>query len=344
MLASSRRRFYRACRTQTILSPSAGEAGRSHMESPRRHGEEGFGARSAILRFSVLSVPPWSIFPISVSAAYTIALRGRGRAPRRRTGIPELPLPVRRCEVLGDEVPVHEVVEEGLDEVRPPVLVVEIIGVLPDVDGEERGLPLRQRIHGVGRLRHLERAAIEHEPGPAAAELGVRRFLELVAELVDVAEGLLDAEQQVAARAAAAPGAHAVPEEAVVPGLRRIVEDRRLRLVPGGGADHVLERLAGERRVLHQLVERRHIGLVMLAVVKLQGARRHIGLKAVLRIRQGREFEGHGILAEMTGPKRLSEKGTGPCGPGSPVIRGSVRTRRASPRPSRKAWGSRASY
>src|SRR5580658_735427 len=36
-------------------------------------------AKRAILRFSVLSVPPWSIFPIGVSAAYAIALPLRGQ-------------------------------------------------------------------------------------------------------------------------------------------------------------------------------------------------------------------------------------------------------------------------
>src|SRR3546814_7103077 len=41
------------------------------------------------------------------------------------------------AEVLRREVPVHQMVEEGLDEVGAPVLIVEIVGVLPDVRSEE---------------------------------------------------------------------------------------------------------------------------------------------------------------------------------------------------------------
>src|SRR5579883_2311845 len=129
-------------------------------------------------------------------------------------------------------------VEESLDEIGPAVLEVEIIGMLPDIAGQERRLALRERIDRVRRLGDLERAAIEDEPGPAAAELRRGGLLELLLEFVDAAEGLLDALCDIARGLSATPRLHAVPEKGVIPHLRRIVEDRHLGLVPGRGANY----------------------------------------------------------------------------------------------------------
>ena len=59
-------------------------------------------------------------------------------------------------QILVHEVPIDQVVQEGLDEVGPPVLVVEIVSMLPDVDRQERRLAVddqrRVSIVGVGDL------------------------------------------------------------------------------------------------------------------------------------------------------------------------------------------------
>src|SRR5579872_2613425 len=96
-------------------------------------------------------------------------------------------------QILPYELPIHEMVEEGLDEIRPAVLEVEIIGMFPDIDRQERGLPRCHRIDRIRRLGDLERGPFLDKPGPAAAELGHRRLLEAVRELVEAAEGLVDA-------------------------------------------------------------------------------------------------------------------------------------------------------
>src|SRR3546814_2502298 len=62
-------------------------------------------------------------------------------------------------------------VEEGLDEVGAPVLIVEIVGVLPDVAGEDWRLAVRQGGVGVAGADHLQVIAVLHQPDPAAAEL-----------------------------------------------------------------------------------------------------------------------------------------------------------------------------
>ena len=109
-----------------------------------------------------------------------------------RTG--ERRAPVRLClgEVLGDEVPVDEMVEKGLNKIRPAVLEVEVVGVLPDIAGQERGLPLGERGHGVRGASDLQLPAIGDEPGPAATELSDRRRLEIVLELGEPAEIAID--------------------------------------------------------------------------------------------------------------------------------------------------------
>ena len=51
-------------------------------------------------------------------------------------------------------------------------LVVEVIGVLPDVAGQERGLALRQRVNGVRRLGDLQLAAARRPARPSRCRTG----------------------------------------------------------------------------------------------------------------------------------------------------------------------------
>src|SRR5690606_3328395 len=58
----------------------------------------------------------------------------------------------RPDQVLVGEIPIDEMLKEGSDVVRATILVVEIIGMLPHVDREERYLPVRDRRIRIGRL------------------------------------------------------------------------------------------------------------------------------------------------------------------------------------------------
>ena len=71
--------------------------------------------------------------------------------------------------MLVDFVPVDHV-EEGRNILRPAVLVGQVIGVLPDVDPEDRGFALAERAVLVRRGHDFQLALVLHEPGPTASE------------------------------------------------------------------------------------------------------------------------------------------------------------------------------
>src|SRR3954451_20448742 len=117
---------------------------------------------------------------------------GRGRRERRcgaRRPACRTLLAARLLVALADLVPVHDV-PPRLEVVRALVLVLEVVGVLPDVDAEQGGLPCGDRRVRVGRARDLEATArpVVDEPGPAAAELADAGGVHLLLELVEAAE------------------------------------------------------------------------------------------------------------------------------------------------------------
>ena len=57
---------------------------------------------------------------------------------------------------LQDVVPVDQVVDEGFQVFRPRIAVIDVIGMFPHVDAEDRGGTVDQRILAVGRLRYGE--------------------------------------------------------------------------------------------------------------------------------------------------------------------------------------------
>src|SRR6478672_3357781 len=112
--------------------------------------------------------------------------------PRYRAALRLPRSPVRGVETLRDLVPVDHV-PPRLEVVRALVLVLEVVGVLPHVDPDQRRLSRGDRRVLVGRARHGELGAVVHQPGPAAAELPDARGVHLLLELVEPPEGLVDA-------------------------------------------------------------------------------------------------------------------------------------------------------
>src|SRR5690606_12907868 len=99
---------------------------------------------------------------------------------------------LRRSVTLGDVVPVDDVPKGG-DVVGPQVLILEVVGVLPHVESEDRRLALHQGRILVRRAGDGELAAlVDDQPRPAAAEAVCRSVRELLLEVVERAERAVD--------------------------------------------------------------------------------------------------------------------------------------------------------
>ena len=68
------------------------------------------------------------------------------------------------------KLPVDELVDQCIDVVGTPVLVIQIVGVLPHINGQQRLQAGRLGQISIGRLDHLELVAVGNKPGPAATE------------------------------------------------------------------------------------------------------------------------------------------------------------------------------
>src|SRR5690348_16202625 len=149
---------------------------------------------------------PSSWAPISIR-------RGRGK----KRGADRAPFVAAREVERSAEALLHlgpvDHVPPGLHVVGPAVLVLEVVRVLPDIQAEDRGrLPVHDRVVLVRRADDRELAAVVDQPGPAGTEAGAAGRVELLLELLEVAEGLVDRLGELAARCAAALGRHDLPE------------------------------------------------------------------------------------------------------------------------------------
>src|SRR5687768_12944491 len=104
------------------------------------------------------------------------------------------------------------------------MLVVEIVGVLPDVDRQQRHLGRGQRRFRVRRIDDPHTAAVEYQPRPATAELIPRCRYKLLAERASTAKLIFDQLCDRALRFTAAAGAHALPIKSMVPCLGSRIE------------------------------------------------------------------------------------------------------------------------
>jgi len=100
-------------------------------------------------------------------------------------------------EALVDLVPVDGVPPGG-EVVGAPVLVLEVVGVLPDVVAEDGVAALGDRVVLVGCGDDGEFAALEDEPAPAGTELLGGGFVEELFEAFEVPEVGLDLRRDVA--------------------------------------------------------------------------------------------------------------------------------------------------
>src|SRR5207248_5151413 len=206
------------------------------------------------------------------------------------------PLGPDRAEPRIDRFPVQGVEPRG-HVVGAPVLVLEVVSVLPHVDAQQR----RQLVHeravlvGVALDRQLS-LPVRDEPRPAAAELPDRGLLQLLLELVIATDGGLDRVGDASRGVATAARTHDRPADGVVGVAAGVVADRRpdvLRDVVDP-PEQVFDRFPAQLGVLlDRGVGVRHIGGVVLVVVDLHRLRVDVWLERIERIRKLGNFECH---------------------------------------------------
>src|SRR5213075_1628598 len=94
----------------------------------------------------------------------------------------------RLSEVLGHEVPVHQVPED-LNVLRTCVAVVNVVGMFPHVASQQRLVGAGQRGRSVGGVDDLDGAvSLLHQPGPAGTEVAHAGLGEFSLEVVEGTE------------------------------------------------------------------------------------------------------------------------------------------------------------
>src|SRR5260221_10417633 len=166
-------------------------------------------------------------------------------------------------------VPIYQMLPEGLEIVRPPVAVVDVIRMLPDIASEDRLSAVHQRVFGIRELGNGQLAFLHSDPYPAGTELGHAGLNEIVLGLGYAAQVTFDLTLQLTGDlVAAATRLHAFPKMHVIIMLGSIVEETRIVSV-GTPHDH-FQRVALPLRPFEQFVTSIDVGFMMLVMMKFQ--------------------------------------------------------------------------
>ncbi len=198
-----------------------------------------------------------------------------------------------------EELPVHDF-GQGTDVFVPAVLVLEVIGVFPEIDSEEDLAALKEgRVLVGGGFEFEGTILVDADPEPAAAEDGEGGLDEVLAGFLGIGgvEGLEDGFAQGVAGAGSIIATEGFPEEGMVDVATGIVAD--------GGADpfgdlvevgeEFLGRILVEIGVVGDgLVQVVDVGGMMFAVMDLHGLGIDVGFQGIEAIAQGRQFVGAG--------------------------------------------------
>ena len=157
------------------------------------------------------------------------------------------------------------------------VLVVEVVGVFPDVEGKQGPHAAGDGVADVGLLGNVEGAVlVGGEPDPAAAEEGDATGFEFGLESGEAPPLFVDLGGEGAGRCRRAARGELGEVEVMVKDLAGVVEEGAGGLSDDLGQGQVFEAGAGE-----QFVEVVDVGLEVFAVVEGEGAFADDGLKCV---------------------------------------------------------------
>src|SRR5262245_40447630 len=117
--------------------------------------------------------------------------RGADRSPRPSAALLARPVQSGRSLVsqrglvhLLDVFPIYQMIEKRLDVIRPPVAVVDIVRVLPNIAAQNRFGTVHQWVLAIRRFSHSNLAVLDGQPSPSGSELSDASGNELLLHLV----------------------------------------------------------------------------------------------------------------------------------------------------------------
>src|SRR5215207_1296382 len=175
------------------------------------------------------------------------------------------------------------------------VLVLQVVGVLPDVHADQRRLAVGDRVVLVGRRDDRQARAVVYEPGPAGAELVDPGVLQLALEVAEAAERRADRVGKGAVALTAAAGRHGLPEQRVVEVPATVVANRGALVLGDLGqvGDDFLDGLVGPVGALESGIDLVYVGLMMLVVMHAHGGLVDVRLEGGVVIGEGRYLVRH---------------------------------------------------
>src|SRR5689334_7900910 len=201
----------------------------------------------------------------------------------------------RRCEHFFYVLPVHEVIQERLEIVGPPIAVVDVIGVLPYVAAEDRRRSVNERIFAIRRFAHDQFSIFHGEPGPTRAKLRHSSLREVFLHLGDAAEVAIDLCLELAGNLVASTiRLHPFPEVRMVVMLTCVVEEAGV--LTERSFDDFLERFAFEPAAFEKFIAIIDVGFVMLVVMIFERLARHVGSKRIMSVGKVGQLERHHFL------------------------------------------------
>lgn len=125
-------------------------------------------------------------------------------------------------EVIRYKLPVDQTIE-GLDVLDSGVSIVDVVGVFPDVDGQQGLVALADGVFCVGSVDDVQFLVLLDQPSPPRAEVAHGLGCEMLQEVIDTGPFGFYLFEELSFRSGLV-GSDAVPEKRMIPVLESVVE------------------------------------------------------------------------------------------------------------------------
>mmetsp|Transcript_51527 Transcript_51527/g.117477 ORF Transcript_51527/g.117477 Transcript_51527/m.117477 type:complete len:260 (+) Transcript_51527:217-996(+) len=206
-------------------------------------------------------------------------------------------------QILVRKLPVDQI-PPGRHILRSRVSVVNVVGVLPDVTGQERrAQAFLENVPCIMGLLDAQRAiGILAQPGPARSKVPTSNSAELFLERIKRTKTGIDCISDRPSRSATTTGRHGLPVESMVPNLSRIIVKPTLAL-----HHDLVNGFIGMVRPFNSSIQLCHITCMMLSVVILESLSGDMRSQSILFVWEGGQFDRHDCCQES--PPQLLEMG-----------------------------------